>query len=210
MLSVMWFWWHNHALVESRTAKSLTSLQLIRVLPGLMTILRVPLGFVWKRISRSYSAAQWEGPLGQRLPYFVCHCQVFENFWEIITEKKSWVLTFFIEIWREFWFSSGFIFSLWYVKISSFALPKKTAVSAQFFMVALTKATSLVRSFSHLCSYKVLAFLLNTDKDFKINFCTFCDFRSKDLVWWAVCCQISEFTLLASNPFNIFWRKYFL
>ena len=76
-------------------------------------------------------------------------------------------------------------------------------------MVALTKATSLVQSFSHLCSYKVLAFLLNTDKDFKINFCTFCNFRSKDLVWCAVCCQISEFTLLASNPFKGFPLKDF-
>ena len=63
-----------------------------------------------------------------------------------------------------------FIFSLRNVKISSFALPKKTVASAQLIIVALTKATSLVRSFSDLCSYKVFSVLLNTDKDFKINF----------------------------------------
>ena len=47
--------------------------------------------------------------------------------------------------------SVQFIFSLRYVKVSSFALPKKTAVSSQLFIVALTKATSLVRSFSDVC-----------------------------------------------------------
>ena len=84
---------------------------------------------------------------------------------------------------RQFWFSSGFIFSLRYVKITSSALTKKTAVSGQLFIVALTKTTSLVSFFSDLYSYKVFAVLLNTDKDFKINYCKFCNFRSKDLVW---------------------------
>ena len=50
-------------------------------------------------------------------------------------------------------------------------------------MVALTKATSLVKSFSDLCSYKVFAVLHNTDKYFKINFHKFCNVRSRDLVW---------------------------
>ena len=113
------------------------------------------------------------------------------------------------EMCRQFWFSSGFIFSLRYVKITSSALTKKTAVSGQLFIVALTKATSLVSFFSDLYSYKVFAVLLNTDKDFKINYCKLCNFRSKDLVWWAICRQISEFTLLAPNPFIFSWGSTF-
>ena len=44
--SFHWFWQHNHALVELRAAKFLASLQLVRVLLGLVTSLRVPPAFV--------------------------------------------------------------------------------------------------------------------------------------------------------------------
>ena len=81
---------------------------------------------------------------------------------------------------------------------------EKTVVSAQIFIVVLTKATSSVRSFFDLCSYNVFTVLLKTDKDFKINTWKFCNFRSNDLVWWAVCHQISEFTLLAYSASILF------
>ena len=74
-----------------------------------------------------------EGSPGQRLPYFVCFS--LSEFLEDHHQKEVLDTHLFL-------LKCG----------GSFDLPKKTAVSAQLFIVALTKATSLVRSFSDLCS----------------------------------------------------------
>lgn len=56
----------------------------------------------------------------------------FRIFLKIITEKKFWVLTFLYWNMAVILIQFRFIFSLLYVKIFSFALPKKTDVPAKY------------------------------------------------------------------------------